>query len=249
LEETEGPSLEEEGLPLLVEVLDSDKEVTSNGETAAEEYDEGIYKSKVLIAALRTGEETLPQKEKKIVNKRMLTKVRKSSKVLDRPVRLKDEAKGFIVMVKLNGQAGVALLDSGCTMDEMSPELVCITDLKVYKLAEQVPMQLGMRGSQVKINYGTKACIKYGHVDVQHYFDIVNIDRYDVILGTVFMRKHGIVLDFDKNKIRHKKEVLLVLWESSDVYLLVHWQAMRYQDKGQGDDLVKKTKVPRGTKE
>jgi hypothetical protein len=66
---------------------------------AAEGYDKGVYESKVLITALRTGEEMPPQKEKKIVDKRMSTKVRKSSKVLDRPVRLKDEAKGFIVMV------------------------------------------------------------------------------------------------------------------------------------------------------
>jgi hypothetical protein len=110
--------------------------------------------------------------------------VQKSSKILDRPVRLKDEAKGFIVMVKLNGQAVVGLLDSGCTTDAVLPELVCIADLKVYELAEQVPMQLGMRGSQAKINYGMKACIKYGHIDVQHYFDIMNIDRYNVILGT-----------------------------------------------------------------
>jgi hypothetical protein len=134
-------------------------------------------------------------------------------------------------------------------MDAVSPELVHVVDLKVYELAEQVPMQSGMRGSQAKINYGTKACIKYGHIDMQHYFDIMNIDRYDVILGTVFMRKHGIMLYFDKNEIRHKKEVLPALWESPDTYLLVRWQAMRYWDKGQGDDLVKKTKVPRGTKE
>jgi hypothetical protein len=34
-----------------------------------------------------------------------------------------------------------------------------VADLKVYKLAEQVPTQLGTRGSQTKINYGMKACI------------------------------------------------------------------------------------------
>ncbi|KAF8220338.1 hypothetical protein L208DRAFT_1219694, partial [Tricholoma matsutake] len=101
--------------------------------------------------------------------------------------------------VKLNGQAVVVLLDSGCTMDVVSPELVHVMDLNVYELTEQVPVQLGTRGSQAKINYGMKMCIKYGHIDIQHYFDIVNIDRYNVILGMVFMRKHSIVLDFNKN--------------------------------------------------
>jgi hypothetical protein len=249
LEGTEKPSSEDEGLPLLVEVSDSDEEATSNGETTAEGYDEGVYGSRVLIAALRTKEETPPQKGQKEVDERMSTTVRKSSKTLDRPVRLKNEAKGFIVMVKIHGQAAVALLDSGCTTDAVSPELVRVAGLKVYELAEQVPMQLGTRGSQAKINYGTKACIKYGHVDVQHYFDIVNIDRYDVILGTVFMRKHGIMLGFDKNEIRHKVQVLPALRESPDTYLLVRRQAMRYRDKGQGDDIVKKMKVPGDTAE
>ena len=33
------------------------------------------------------------------------------------------------------------------------------------------------------------------------YFDIVNIDRYDAIVGTRFMRKHGIQLDFEKGQV------------------------------------------------
>ena len=46
------------------------------------------------------------------------------------------------------------------------------------------------------INYGTHATIKIGHKVVKEYFDIANIEHYDVILGTPFLRKMGIVLDF-----------------------------------------------------
>ena len=31
---------------------------------------------------------------------------------------------------------------------------------------------------------------------VKEYFDIANVEHYDVILGTPFLRKMGIVLDF-----------------------------------------------------
>ena len=38
--------------------------------------------------------------------------------------------------------------------------------------------------------------IKLGHEVVKEYFDIMNIEHYTVILGTPFLRKMGIVLDF-----------------------------------------------------
>ena len=38
--------------------------------------------------------------------------------------------------------------------------------------------------------------IKIGHKVVEEYFDITNVEHYDTILGTPFLRKMGIVLDF-----------------------------------------------------
>ena len=46
------------------------------------------------------------------------------------------------------------------------------------------------------INYGTYATIKIGCKVVEEYFNITNIEHYDAILGTPFLRKMGIVLDF-----------------------------------------------------
>ena len=46
------------------------------------------------------------------------------------------------------------------------------------------------------INYGTRATIKIGHKVVKEYFNITNVEHYDTILGTPFLRKMGIVLDF-----------------------------------------------------
>ena len=46
------------------------------------------------------------------------------------------------------------------------------------------------------INYRTHATIKLGRKVVEEYFDIMNIEHYDAILGTPFLRKMRIVLDF-----------------------------------------------------
>ena len=50
------------------------------------------------------------------------------------------------------------------------------------------------------INFGTQARLKLGTItENDAYLDVVNIDRYDMIIGTPFMRKHGLVLDFKRN--------------------------------------------------
>ena len=46
------------------------------------------------------------------------------------------------------------------------------------------------------INYGTHVTIKIGCKVVEEYFDIMNVEHYDAILETPFLRKMGIVLDF-----------------------------------------------------
>jgi hypothetical protein len=154
-----------------------------------------IYEFKELLTAMKAGEETTMP----VVKQPMV--LRKSSQKMVRPVRASKENQCFVTLVKINGQSTVALLDSGCTMDAISPKLTKVTKIKVHKLMEQVPLQLGTSGSRSKINYGVHTNIVYGSVDTNHYFNVININRYDAVLGTLFMRKHGIVLDFELDQV------------------------------------------------
>jgi len=137
------------------------------------------------------------------------------------------------MMVKINGQEAKVLLDSGCTTEEISLEMVQIVGLKVHQLMEQIPIQLGTKGSKSQINHGMKACIKIGTVDNYHYFNIININRYEVIIGMVFMKQHGIMLDFEKNQVRMRGKNLYTLYKSPDEYLQVCRQAMQHSKTSQ----------------
>jgi len=64
-----------------------------------------------------------------------------------------------------------------------------------------VTLQLGCSSSQSKINFTTESLIEFASIDEITYLDIVNLDKYNTILGTPFMRKHGISSDFDKQEI------------------------------------------------
>ena len=51
-------------------------------------------------------------------------------------------------------------------------------------------------GSKSTINYGAKSTITFRNAHVEEYFDIANINYYDVILGTPFLWRLNITLDF-----------------------------------------------------
>ena len=52
------------------------------------------------------------------------------------------------------------------------------------------------QAGHIQTNYGTQVTIKIGHKVVKEYFNIANVEHYDAILGTPFLRKMQIVLDF-----------------------------------------------------
>ncbi|KAF8219059.1 hypothetical protein L208DRAFT_1178417, partial [Tricholoma matsutake] len=95
----------------------------------------------------------------------------------------------------LHNLEAYVLLDSGCTSDSILPEFSMSANLKAHELEEPVPLQLGTVGSHLKINFGLFTNFQIGIVKDTHYFDVVNIDRYNTILGTVFMRKHDFECD------------------------------------------------------
>ena len=88
------------------------------------------------------------------------------------------------------------LLDSRSEGVLLSPEFTQAMGIKTFALKKPIALQLACISSRSMINYRTHATIKIGCKVVEEYFNIANIEHYDVILGTPFLRKMGIVLDF-----------------------------------------------------
>ena len=78
----------------------------------------------------------------------------------------------------------------------ISPDFARAMGMKLMKLEQPISLQLACVGSKSTINYGTEATIVFGNTHVEEYLNMANIDYYDVILGTPFLRRLGVALDF-----------------------------------------------------
>ena len=113
--------------------------------------------------------------------------------------------------VTIHGLSALVLLDSGSTTDSLSPDFARVARVPVVELENPAVLHLGCVGSRSRISHGTTAPVLWGTFSGDVYFDIVNLDRYDAVLGTPFMRRFGVCLDFGANVVRMGSQTLPAL--------------------------------------
>ena len=153
---------------------------------------------------------------------------------IDRPRRSKVYESCLAAYVVVNGIEAFTLFDSGSSADVISPDFAHVSDARVYALDRPVPLQLGTVGSRASINYGTRVPVTIGgNTEERYYLDVVNIDRYDVILGAPSMRRFGVHLDFERNAIIVGGTTIKALLPEEEAALL-RGRSTRRQEKGRG---------------
>jgi hypothetical protein len=157
----------------------------------------------------------------------------RSPNVGKRPKRTTAEKRCLAAWIELNGVKAFTLFDSGSTADVISPDFTRAAKIKIFRLENPVTFQLGTKGSRSRVTYG---CVtKYSFSSAQKsmmdkdYFDIANVDRYDAVVGTVFMRRHGIVLDFKNNTVKINDSVVPTLTEGEELAELIRRASKRAQ--------------------
>ena len=119
--------------------------------------------------------------------------------------------------VVVNGMKGLALLDSGSSVDCVSPEFARVAKLPVFPLDKPVGLQLGCVGSRSSINFGVRDKVRFGNQSEEVYLDVVNVDHYDLILGVPFLRQFKLKLNFDDDTIVIGREAIPSLKKGEEV--------------------------------
>ncbi|KAF8451051.1 hypothetical protein L210DRAFT_3386278 [Boletus edulis BED1] len=105
------------------------------------------------------------------------------------------------------------MIDTENTGNFMSLAFVKITGMNIFPLEQQLMLQLGCIGSQLKITHGGKTHIEIGRKTSKIYFDVANINQYNCILGIPFLQEQQAVLNFLNQMIQIGNDRIALLEE------------------------------------
>nr|VWO95354.1 Uncharacterized protein [Ganoderma boninense] len=109
--------------------------------------------------------------------------------------------KPIVVTGHVNGKPVRALIDTGSMADFLSTTVMDQLGLRKEILAKPLPVQLAVHGSRSKINCCVSVDFKYQDIECRHRFDVVNLDNYDMILGTPFLFQHKVAIGLNPTRI------------------------------------------------
>ena len=130
------------------------------------------------------------------------------------------------VLVQVNGLDAYALLNTGSMTMLITHDFAQVAKLSVFQLENPVVLQLGTVRSHSIINFRMQTQVQLRPINEDDtYLDIINIDQYDMIIGTPFMHKHGFTLDFGQNTISAHGQKILPMSSGKEDLMLEKRQA------------------------
>lgn len=129
--------------------------------------------------------------------------------------------KPIVIKISINGHPARTLLDSGSLRDFMSSTLADQLSVLRKTLESLLPLQLAVQGSRSKVNAITTVRVQYQDIDEERTFNIININNYNLILGTPWMYQHKICVGFNPARVIIGSDNALPLQSGADTKLMV----------------------------
>ncbi len=108
----------------------------------------------------------------------------------------------IVVAAHVNGNVVQALLDTGSMADFLSKSVADKLGLQVELLRQPLPVQLPVHGSGSSIDSCTTVDFAYQDICCKRSFDIIDLDDYDMILGTPFLFQYQVSIALNPVQVR-----------------------------------------------
>lgn len=118
---------------------------------------------------------------------------------------------GLTAIIKIDGIEAYTCFDSGSELDAISPDFTRAAGIDQVARADTLKVRLGTKGSGSATSYEAKPELDFGNTTMAREMDILNLDRYDAILGSPFCNQYKVILDYDTRTIRFGKTTLKAL--------------------------------------
>jgi len=130
--------------------------------------------------------------------------------------------KTVVLKVQIQGHFARALIDSGSQGDFVSTTLADQLSLNKSQLNAPMKLQLAVQGSRSVINYGVEARFQFQNIDEVRTFHVINLNNYDVILGTPWLYQHQVCIGFNPARIMIGSDKSLPIKMGSEAKPLVN---------------------------
>jgi hypothetical protein len=85
-----------------------------------------------------------------------------------------------MVKVNIGGLDAITLIDTGSTLDAITPEFAELSKQKLFKFSKSLPLQLGCKGSRSKTSFGAESQLSQ-YPPSQRVFKITNQPRITIL--------------------------------------------------------------------
>ena len=108
----------------------------------------------------------------------------------------------FRSVLKINGVEALVCFDSGSELDAISPDFARAVGIKPITKENTINICLATKGSTSTTSYEVEVDLDLGDATIRHPLEVLNLDCWDVILGSYFCRHYNANIDYPTDTIR-----------------------------------------------
>jgi hypothetical protein len=119
-------------------------------------------------------------------------------------------------VLKVNGVEAFVCFDSGSELDAISPDFIRAIGIKPIAKDTSVKICLATKGSTSMTSYEVEVNLNLGDATMDHPLEILNLDRWDMILGSYFCEHYNVHIDYENKTIRISETTINALLKDEE---------------------------------